>query len=116
MREGLAVMLRLAWPAGVQVSASSNSGSRRAVSMRANDLASTPRRAVLRASPMKALRIAEPDGPSGLRIEEMEDPTPGRGQLLVEVRAVGLNRADLLQSMGLYPAPPGVAPDVPGME
>lgn len=44
------------------------------------------------------------------------DPVPGRGQLVVEVRAAGLNAADLLQVQGLYPAPPGVPPDIPGLE
>jgi NADPH2:quinone reductase len=43
-------------------------------------------------------------------------PSPGRGQLLVEVHAAGLNAADLLQVQGLYPAPPGVPPDIPGLE
>ena len=56
---------------------------------------------------MKAVVIAEPTGASGLRIEDVPDVKPGKGQLLVEVKAAGLNRADLLQSMGLYPASAG---------
>lgn len=44
------------------------------------------------------------------------DPVPGAGQLLVRVQAAGINAADLLQAQGLYPAPPGVAADVPGLE
>lgn len=44
------------------------------------------------------------------------DPVPGRGELLVAVRAAGLNGADLLQRRGLYPPPPGSPPDIPGLE
>lgn len=47
---------------------------------------------------------------------EHPDPRPGVGELAVEVRAAGLNAADLLQRRGLYPAPAGVAPDVLGLE
>jgi NADPH:quinone reductase len=47
---------------------------------------------------------------------EHRDPEPGVGELLVAVRAAGLNRADLLQRHGLYPAPPGSPPDIPGLE
>jgi putative PIG3 family NAD(P)H quinone oxidoreductase len=44
------------------------------------------------------------------------DPEPGPGQILVRVRAAGLNSADLLQARGLYPAPPGSPPDILGLE
>jgi len=44
------------------------------------------------------------------------DPVPGAGELLVRVRAAGLNNADLLQIKGAYPAPPGSPPDIPGLE
>ena len=47
---------------------------------------------------------------------EHPDPSPSRGELLVAVRAAGLNGADMLQRLGLYPAPSGVPPDIPGME
>lgn len=47
---------------------------------------------------------------------EHPDPRPGAGELLVRVRAAGLNAGDLLQLRGLYPAPPGSPPDVPGLE
>ena len=47
---------------------------------------------------------------------ERPDPVPGPGDVLVEVVAAGLNAADLLQRRGLYPAPPGVPADVPGLE
>lgn len=47
--------------------------------------------------------------------QDQPDPEPGTGEVLVEVRAAGLNNADLLQRAGLYPAPPG-APEGPGLE
>ncbi|HEV2982632.1 MAG TPA: NAD(P)H-quinone oxidoreductase [Solirubrobacteraceae bacterium] len=49
-------------------------------------------------------------------VEEHPDPTPGAGQVLVRVRAAGLNGADMMQRRGLYPAPPGYPQDIPGME
>ena len=51
-----------------------------------------------------------------LALVERPAPRPGEGELLVSVRAVGLNRADLLQRLGRYPAPPGWPTDVPGLE
>jgi NADPH:quinone reductase len=51
-----------------------------------------------------------------LRVEEHPDPEPGAGEILVSVRAAGLNGADMLQRRGLYPAPPGSPPDIPGLE
>ncbi len=51
-----------------------------------------------------------------LHWEERADPVPGDTELLVAVRAAGLNSADLLQRVGLYPAPPGWPTDIPGME
>lgn len=64
----------------------------------------------------KAIRILEPGGPEVLEVGEIELPAPGPSQVLVEVAAAGLNRADCLQRRGLYPAPPGVPTDVPGLE
>ncbi len=49
-------------------------------------------------------------------IEEHPDPEPGFGEVLVRVRAAGLNGADMVQRRGLYPAPPGSPQDIPGME
>jgi len=49
-------------------------------------------------------------------VEEHPDPQPGTGEVLVRVRAAGLNGADLHQKAGRYPAPPGVPADIPGME
>jgi len=51
-----------------------------------------------------------------LRVEERPDPEPGASELLVRVRAAGLNGADMLQRKGAYPAPPGSPEDIPGME
>ncbi len=64
----------------------------------------------------KAIRIREPGGPDVLALGEIELPKPGPTQVLVEVAAAGLNRADCLQRRGFYPAPPGVPADVPGLE
>lgn len=49
-------------------------------------------------------------------VAEHPDPTPGPGELLVRVRAAGLNGADMLQRRGGYPAPPGSPADIPGLE
>jgi NADPH2:quinone reductase len=51
-----------------------------------------------------------------LHWEERDDPKPGDTELLVSVKAAGINNADLVQRMGFYPAPPGSPPDIPGME
>lgn len=58
----------------------------------------------------------ELSGPVGLRVEEVPAPIPGPDEILVRVKATALNRADLLQTMGLYPAPAGVPADIPGLE
>ena len=65
---------------------------------------------------MKAIVIEGGSGPAqALTLAERPDPIPGPGEILIEVRAAGVNRPDLLQREGLYPAPPG-APDVLGLE
>lgn len=75
----------------------------------------TAGRAALK-SPVRAVIITGPGGPDVLRIEERPDPAPARGQVRVRVRAFGINRADLLQRRGGYPAPPGWPEDIPGLE
>lgn len=65
---------------------------------------------------MRAARTVELSGPEGLRIEDVPSPVPGPDEIRVKVKATALNRADLLQTMGLYPAPPGVPADIPGLE
>jgi putative PIG3 family NAD(P)H quinone oxidoreductase len=64
---------------------------------------------------MHAVVISEPGGPSVLQWTEVPDPRPGPGEVLVEVTAAGVNRADLMQRQGFYPPPPG-APPYPGLE
>ena len=51
-----------------------------------------------------------------ITVQERPDPEPGSGELLVRVRAAGLNGADMLQRKGAYPAPPGSPADIPGLE
>lgn len=65
---------------------------------------------------MRAAVITTPGAPDVLRIEERPLPDVGPHDLLVRVVAAGVNRADLVQRAGKYPAPPGVAPDIPGLE
>ena len=65
---------------------------------------------------MKAVVITRPGGPDVLEVRERETPEPGPAQIRVRVRAAGLNRADLLQRRGAYPAPPGAPADVSGLE
>ncbi len=55
-------------------------------------------------------------GPEVLGLGQIDLREPGPGEVLVQVAAAGLNRADLLQRMGRYPAPPGVPAEVPGLE
>ncbi len=64
----------------------------------------------------KAILIREPGGPEVLEVGEIVLSEPGPTQVLIEVAAAGLNRADCLQRRGFYPAPPGVPADVPGLE
>ena len=65
---------------------------------------------------MKAARCPEFSGPSSLIIQEVAAPVPKAGEVRVAVKATALNRADLLQTMGLYPPPEGYPPEIPGME
>ncbi|HEX2220827.1 MAG TPA: NAD(P)H-quinone oxidoreductase [Gemmatimonadales bacterium] len=65
---------------------------------------------------MKAVILTEPGGPEVLTIGEVPKPEVKPGQIRVRVRAAGLNRADLLQRRGHYPAPPGWPADIPGLE
>ena len=65
---------------------------------------------------MRAIVIAEPGGPEVLKVADRPDPSPSRGEARVRVHATAINRADLLQRMGLYPAPPDAPADIPGLE
>lgn len=64
---------------------------------------------------MRAIVITEPGGPDVLSWQEVAEPALGPGEVLVDVVATAVNRADLLQRQGFYPPPPG-APDWPGLE
>ena len=66
---------------------------------------------------MKAVYITQFGGAENLELREVPDPPlPKTNQVLVRVRAAGLNRADLLQVRGLYPPPAGYSPNIPGLE
>ena len=67
-------------------------------------------------STMKAIAITKPGEPDVLALVERPRPEPSRGEVRVRVRATAVNRADLLQRMGLYPAPPDAPADIPGLE
>jgi putative PIG3 family NAD(P)H quinone oxidoreductase len=64
---------------------------------------------------MKAVYISKPGGPESLEIRNVPAPVPGPGEVLIDVVAAGLNRADVQQRRGFYPPPPG-ASDIPGLE
>ena len=64
---------------------------------------------------MHAVVITEPGEPEVLRWLEVPDPVPGPGEVVIDIAASGVNRADLMQRQGLYPPPAGAPPD-PGLE
>ncbi|KNB49171.1 NAD(P)H-quinone oxidoreductase [Streptomyces caatingaensis] len=64
---------------------------------------------------MHAITIPTPGGPDALVWAEVPDPVPGGGEVLIEVAATAVNRADLMQRQGLYDPPPGASP-LPGLE
>src|SRR5262249_50295927 len=65
---------------------------------------------------MRAIVITGVGGPEVLEIRDVPTPEPRGEQIRVKVRACGLNRADLMQARGKYPAPPGAPADIPGLE
>ncbi len=64
---------------------------------------------------MRAVVVSEPGGPEVLQLAEVPDPVAGPGEVVIDIVAAGVNRADLLQRQGHYPPPPG-APPYPGLE
>ena len=64
---------------------------------------------------MRAVIVPEPGGPDALVVADLPDPTPGPGEVVIDVAASAVNKADTLQRQGFYPPPPG-ASDVLGME
>lgn len=67
-------------------------------------------------SDTKTMRVMRIEDGGGLALAERPAPRPGPEEVRIRVRAAGINRGDVLQRRGLYPAPPGVVPDVPGLE
>ncbi len=65
---------------------------------------------------MHAIVISKPGGPEVLQYTEVADVAPQRGEIRVRVRATAVNRADLVQREGKYPAPAGVPANIPGLE
>ncbi len=65
---------------------------------------------------MRAVVLHSHGGPEVLTIERVADPVPGPDEVVVDVAATALNRADLLQRMGLYPDPRRLSPEIPGLE
>ncbi len=65
---------------------------------------------------MRAIVISRPGGPEVLEIRQVDAPRPGAQEVLVDVRATAVNRADLLQRRGRYPAPADSPADIPGLE
>src|SRR5690554_1440948 len=65
---------------------------------------------------MRVIAIREPGGPEVLTQEVRPMPEPGVSEIRVKVHASALNRADLIQRRGGYPAPPGAPADIPGLE
>jgi len=65
---------------------------------------------------MRAVVITRPGGPEVLEVRDVDAPLAGPDDLLVRVRSSGLNRADIHQRKGGYPAPPGSPADIPGLE
>ena len=65
---------------------------------------------------MRAVVLRSHGGPEVLTIEEVDDPAPGRDEIVVDVEQTALNRADVLQRMGLYPDPRNRSIEIPGLE
>src|SRR3954447_2182538 len=61
---------------------------------------------------MRAVTVVD----TKIEFRDHPDPKPAKGELLVRVRASGLNKADTMQVQGFYPAPPGSPADIPGLE
>src|SRR6185503_507738 len=64
---------------------------------------------------MRVVEIDQPGGPEALRLAERPMPKPDAGEVLIQVKASGVNRPDVFQRKGNYPPPPG-ASDIPGLE
>jgi putative PIG3 family NAD(P)H quinone oxidoreductase len=65
---------------------------------------------------MRAVVLRSHGGPEVLTIEEVDDPVPGRDEIVVDVEHTAINRADILQRMGMYPDPRNQPLEIPGLE
>lgn len=65
---------------------------------------------------MKAIVITAPGAPEVLKIQERQKPSPKPNEVLIRVKAAGVNRPDVFQRKGNYPPPPDVPQDIPGLE
>lgn len=65
---------------------------------------------------MKAVIISKPGKPEVLQIQEKDIPKPRAHEVLIKVKAAGINRPDIIQRKGFYPAPPDAPADIPGLE
>ena len=65
---------------------------------------------------MKAVVITKPGGPEVLQIQNRPIPVPTENEVLIKIKAAGVNRPDIAQRKGNYPPPPGASPDIPGLE
>lgn len=74
------------------------------------------RGSVRRTTQVKAVVLSGAGGNEVVHVEERPDPIPGTTDVVIDVTVAGMNPADLQQREGRYPAPPGVVPDIPGLE
>jgi NADPH:quinone reductase len=65
---------------------------------------------------MKAIIITEYGGPDVLQLQQRSAPVPSANEVLIKVKAAGVNRPDVMQRKGNYPPPPGAPADIPGLE
>ena len=65
---------------------------------------------------MRAVVLRSHGGPEVLTIESVPDPEPGPDEVVIDIAATAVNRADVLQRMGLYPDPRKIQPEIPGLE
>lgn len=65
---------------------------------------------------MKAIHVSHPGGPEVLQLTEREKPQPKADEVLIQVKAAGINRPDVMQRLGKYPAPKDAPADIPGLE
>src|SRR5580765_3886106 len=65
---------------------------------------------------MKAIVVTKPGGPDSLQMQEREMPVQRQNEVLIKIMAAGINRVDVFQRAGHYPAPAGAPADIPGLE